>query len=277
MSQIQSLAALAAKAGEGQGALTRADRAQQLIGNVLRQRQQNQQAQEAQFEKEARLQELNAKKEAQRFSQALASQAEQRKAQADERKAAIDERQSVVADGLRVRQLERLEAELGLRTQGAELAERKFQAQQVQDTSPKAVNKQRTQVLQDLSRVADLLDPSKTDLSDEDRIVVEQQRGQLTQQLVDLEKTTQEAARNAVRTAQVQQTQRAVTQKEAGPKLTAALNAAGQSRVLDIPTDQETGRPAADKLRVGRVYQTSQGPGIFLGPQQGFDVIDELE
>jgi len=128
----------------------------------------------------------------------------------------------------------------------------------------------------ELGDLAKALDPiSGPELDPETRISLENRRNQINQGLVDLQETTQAAAVNASRVAQIRQTTRAVTQKEAGPILEQTLEAAAQSRVLEIPTNSETGRPDLAKAKIGKIYQTPKGPAIKISPNE-WEIIDEI-
>ena len=274
-SEFASLAALATRAGQGQAFLTRHEQGQQLVDQSIRQLQVHQQREQAAGEREIQLQELAARNEAQRFEQAIMAQREQREQEQAQVDADVDAREKELATALKIRQIERLEADLGLRTRGQELAEQRFEHQQIEDQSPRAISKRRTQTLQDLARVNDMLSPENFDISDRDRIILEGQRQQLTQDLVSFEEQSKRFAQNAARQAQVTQTQRAVTAKEAGPALRLSLKAAGQSRVEQPKFDPETGAPDPKQFKIGKIYQLPDGPAVFLGDGR-FEIIDEL-
>jgi len=278
MSQLNSLAALATKAGEGKAFLNRFDQGQQLIGNVLRQRQQQDQAVNAKFEREARLQQLNAQQEGQRFSQALALQKEQRQAQQEEQQSAVDERERNLATKLKVRQLDRLEADLGIRERGQELAESKFGAQSTGAQGAAGIQNQLKRLAETREAISISLDASQPGFqepSPEQRIQMEQNLAGIKQEESRLGASLIENFKSNAALAQATQTDHAVTAKEAGPALKLSLKASGQSRVLETPINPETGIPDFKKFRVGKIYQTPDGPAVYMGEGQ-VEMIDEL-
>lgn len=277
---FQSLGQLARKSGEGQAFLTRFEQGQELIGNVLRQRQQAQQSEKAQGEREDRLTRLAAEQEGRRFTQALQAQKEQRQAEAQEVEQSINEREQAAGLRLRELQVEKLERQaetqdqqIGLRERDQQIQERRLELAEIAANKPKDANKARGQLISQLKDIEE----AKLTVTDPQQLVqLEQSTQQITQQIQDVDEAFREAALNVTRTAQVRQSQAPVNKKEAGPKLTAALNASGQNEPDDLPLSTDTGKIDKEKLKVGRVYFIpGQGPAVFTG--RGFNTIDELD
>jgi hypothetical protein len=277
---FQNLGQLAQRAGEGAGFNQRFAQERQLRGEVLRERQQATQAAGAQQDRDLRLNQLAAQNEATRFQQALAVEKEQRNAVRQEQEASISERQRDLANALKIRDMERLEKQLGLQERGEERLQQRQDAQFQPGNLPVPNSKQFNQMTSQLtSRMADLakvLDPlSQQDLSDEQRLTLTNQLEQDRQALQALQESAREAARNVSANAQVNQQQGPVTAKDAGPALSLSLKAARQTRVLDAPLDSETGLPDLTKFKEGKIYQIpGKGPAVWVSG--GFELIDEL-
>jgi hypothetical protein len=274
---LTNLARLAQRAGEGEAFNTKFAQEQQLVQQAQRRQQMDAQARQADEDRQIRLQQLALQNESQRIQQAQAAAREQANAQRQEAEANTQDRQRDIANQFKNRELDRMEAELGLKQQ----REGRLTEQAGAQALPPAVgspefNKQQRFLVDELADIAKILDPIEgPDLDDETRISMENRRDQINQSLVDLQETAKTAALNASRTAQARQTTRAVTQKEAGPILEQTLEAAGQSRVLEVPTNTETGKPDLAKLQVGKIYQTTRGPAVRL-PGGKWELIDEI-
>jgi hypothetical protein len=274
--QLTDLARLAQRTGEGQAFDTKFAQEQQLVQTALRRRQMEGQAQAAAQDRQVRLQQLAFENESKRIQQAQNAAREQANAQRQQQEQNTADRQRDLANAFKERELARMEGELGVRQQ----AETRLQQRETGQGQPPAVgskefNKQQRLLVDELADISKILSLDGPDLDDESRISFENRRDQLNQGLVDLQEASKTAAVNASRTAQARQTTRAVTQKEAGPVLEQTLEAAGQSRVLEVPTSTETGKPDLTKLKVGKIYQTPRGPAVRL-PGGKWEVIDEV-
>lgn len=271
---LTNLARLAQRTGEGVAFDKGFAMDQALKSEVLRRKQMDAQADQAAQDRELRLQQLAFEQESTRIQQAQAAARQQADAERQAREQSQADRQRDIATAFKERELARMEGELGVRQQ----AEQRLQQRDTTVPAPgsKEFSKQQRFMVDELADLAKILDPIEgPDLDDETRISLENRRTELNQGLVDLQETAKAAAVNASRTAQVRQTTRAVTQKEAGPILEQTLEAAGQSRVLEVPTNTETGKPDLTKLKVGKIYQTPRGPAVRL-PGGKWEVIDEI-
>lgn len=280
-STFQNLGNLARIAGEGQAFNTRVAQESQLRNQLLRERQQSNQAVAAQEDRQVRLNQLAAQNEAQRFQQALAAEKQARDASRQQQEVSLEERQRDLANAMKLREMERLEAQLGLQQQGEqrrqeETVQRQEQRGQLPPPNSKEFNQLTTGIVSRVGELSKLLDPmSGADLSDEQRLTLTSQLEQDREALKALQESAREAARNISAQAQVTQQQGPVTLKQAGPALALSLQAARQTRVLEVPLDTETGVPAVDKLKEGKIYQIpGKGPAVWVGG--AFDLIDEL-
>ncbi len=275
---LSSLAALAQRSGEGQAFNQRFAQERQLSGDLLRQRQVSNQAAGAAQDRDTRLQQLAFQQESTRMQQAVQSQRDTANANRQQAEQTTADRQRDMTNQFKIRELDRMESQLGLQQQKEQrLGQQAAVAGQAPQPGSKEFNQAQKLMVGELTDIAKALDPiSGPDLDDETRLSLENRREELNNGLVNLQETTKAAAVNASRTAQVLQTQRAVTQKEAGPVLEKTLEAAGQSRVLELPIDTDSGRTDVSKLKPGKVYQTPQGPAVRLGNNQ-WDLVDELE
>jgi hypothetical protein len=274
---LTSLSRLAQKAGEGQAFNTRFQQGRQLQQDVERRRQVDAQAQQATQDRQVRLQQLAFEQESTRIQQANAQARKEADAQRAEREQSTADRQRDLANQFKERDLARMEGELGVRQQAEGRKQEAATGTQLPPApGSKEANKIQRQLVDELSDLSKVLDPlNGPDLDDETRLSITNRRDQINQSLVDLQQTTKAAALNASRTAQARQTTRAVTQKEAGPILEQTLEAAGQSRVLELPISSDTGRTDTAQLKPGKIYQTSRGPALRVG-NNAWELIDEI-